>query len=251
MEETVKRALGEWRAKLRTPLFADITRTLEVTCYTSGKNNHGSNFIGNLVVLVAIETIAQFLVDYDKEAFDAEVKKAQREIGALFKKPLSNFFTPRQSPNGGSGSDFAVQFLRDYMGQVDQKYADADVAKRLWRFRNPHAHAFYPFVDDTSSLRGSVLWLYRKKRKRVGLRIGKLEKGLKRGKFARKLEKHLAVIADRAGMSWFVSIPQILFVHLRQAVDLYEATVIRDRSVGDIFVKNYTRLSRAYDFATL
>jgi hypothetical protein len=65
-------AIGEFTQKVVSPLMADLTRTLEVTYGKTGDQNHGSNFIGNGVVLIGIETIGQCRVPSDSEHWISE-----------------------------------------------------------------------------------------------------------------------------------------------------------------------------------
>lgn len=78
-----EKAITDFNKKLITPLFEDIRRTLEVTCDKTGEDNHGSNFIGNAVVLLGIESVAQFTDPNTKEdhiLFKKQAKEYYKKI---------------------------------------------------------------------------------------------------------------------------------------------------------------------------
>jgi hypothetical protein len=88
----ISKAITDLREKLVNPLFADITRTLEVTCHKSDDDNHGSNFVGNAVVLSGIETLAQFLdpnTEEGQRAFREQAKEHYKNIDNVKKKYCS------------------------------------------------------------------------------------------------------------------------------------------------------------------
>jgi hypothetical protein len=130
--------------RVTIPLFADITRTLEVTCHTVGADNHGSNFVGNGAVLSAIEAISQFTDETttaERQAFAEEAKKRHKGLDAEAKKYLSMRYTPVD------GSQLAMRFMKSYFGPpIDMEKAfGVPIRELIWAFRNPHLHAFYPY----------------------------------------------------------------------------------------------------------
>jgi len=101
----IEKVIADFREKLVDPLFADITRTLEVTCYKEGDENHGSNFIGNAVVLSGIETVAQFIDPTSKEKRQDFEKRSKEFCNTLQKdKGSRNVETqPKRGIQVGNG----------------------------------------------------------------------------------------------------------------------------------------------------
>ena len=78
----INAVLDEFQQKFVAPLTADITRTLEVTCNKSGERNHGSNFIGNTVVLMGIEATSQFINPHSQEELNRFREEAENSMNA-------------------------------------------------------------------------------------------------------------------------------------------------------------------------
>lgn len=224
--------------RILQPLYADITRTLEVTCYKRGPKNHGSNFVGNAVVLSGIETVAQF-TDPDSEEKQREfVEKAKSLHKALTpeqKQYLS--WRDRRVP----GSELARDFMKKYFDSVfSKKELGTRVYELVWAFRNPHMHAFYPYYEkrfNNKTICGGVMWLYGNRTKKTGIRIKTLET-----RFESKKQK-LYRIEDE----WFLLCPQILFVYFKRAVERFLEEVLAEKSVQCLFLQNYSRLARRYN----
>jgi hypothetical protein len=127
---TIETALASFNERLVVPLFADITRTLEVTCHKPGPENHGSNFVGNGAVLSGIETVAQFTdptSESERESFVSDAKARYASLDANVKKYVS----PRYSPI--DGSQLAQGFMRDYFGDpiAQGKALDVSISTRI------------------------------------------------------------------------------------------------------------------------
>jgi hypothetical protein len=173
----IESALGSFNERLGIPLFADITRTFEVTCHTSGPENHGSNFVGNGVVLSGIDTIAQF-IDPTRESDSQSFVKEARDSYAALDRDVKKYVFARYGPI--DGSQLAQQFMRDYFGEPVSKGRALNVPLRelIWAFRNPHLHAFYPYYQKRFNgklIAGAVVWLYLDADKRIGMTIKQLE----------------------------------------------------------------------------
>jgi hypothetical protein len=237
----IEMAIHDFRNKLVTPLFEDIRRTLEVTCHKSGDDNHGSNFVGNAVVLSGIETLAQFLdssTEEEHRAFREQAKEHYKSIDDYKKK----YVTPRYGPTDGSA--LARTFMRRFFcdSVFQKKEFQVPVDELIWAFRNPHMHAFYPFYErtfDANKICGAVDWLYFSPEKRIGMSIKHLEDDFDR------LKEHLYTING----NWFRICPQILFVFFKQAVDKFIADVRNVDDVQKLFLQNYKRLARSYGFS--
>ena len=120
----IQKAITDFREKLVNPLFADITRTLEVTCHKAGEKNHGNNFVGNAVVLSGIETVAQFVdpnTEEERRTFVEQAKEYYKSIDDDKKKYLTRKYSPSE------GSELAKSFMKKYFcASVFQR-------KRIWR----------------------------------------------------------------------------------------------------------------------
>lgn len=109
----INSVLDNFQQKFVAPLMADITRTLEVTCHKSGEENHGSNFIGNTVVLMGIEAASQFTSPHSQEElnhFRDEAKKQFRNLNS----EQQNYLSQRYSIV--DGSQLAKLFMKKYFG---------------------------------------------------------------------------------------------------------------------------------------
>lgn len=236
----IERAIKDFREKLLEPLFADITRTLEVTCHKSGDENHGSNFVGNAAVLSGIETLAQFVdpnTEEEHRVFREQAKEHYKSIDNHKKK----YVTPRYSPS--EGSELAKTFMKEYFcaSVFKKKEFGVPLYDLIWTFRNPHMHAFYPYYHrtfNTKKVSRAVDWLYLDPGKRIGITIKQVEENFD----ARK--QQLYRIED----DWFRICPQILFVFFKQAVDKFITEVCNDTDVQKRFCENYRRLAGVYDF---
>jgi hypothetical protein len=164
----------DFQQKFIDPLMADITRTLEVTCHSDGKGNHGSNFIGNTVVLMGIEATSQFIDPHSEEELSQFQDAAKQEYGKLCsdqKKYLSRRYSKTD------GSQLAKQFMGKYFGAWFSKRKEFGVPlnELIWAFRNPHTHAFYPHYQQRMSngkeVSGAVDWAYKDENQKVGITI--------------------------------------------------------------------------------
>jgi len=236
----VQKAITDFREKLVNPLFADITRTLEVTCHKAGDENHGSNFVGNAAVLSGIETLAQFIDQHTEEerrVFTEQAKKHYKSIDDEKKK----YVTPRYNPS--EGSELVKTFMKKYFctSVFQKKEFGVPLYDLIWAFRNPQVHAFYPYYQrtfNTKKVSGAVDWLYLDPGRRIGITI----RGVEEDFDARKQQLY------RVEGDCFRICPQILFVFFKQAVDKFIAAVRDVAAVKETFCKNYKRLAESYDF---
>jgi len=236
----IQKEITDFHEKLVNPLFADITRTLEVTCHKAGDENHGSNFVGNAAVLSGIETLAQFVdpnAEEEQQAFRKQAKEHYESIDDEKKK----YLMPRYSAS--EGSELAETFMKKYFcASVFQKRElGVPLYELIWAFRNPHMHAFYPYYQrtfNTKKISGAVDWLYLDPGKRIGITIMEVEEN-----FDARKQQLYSIEGD-----WFRICPQILFVFFKRAVDKFIAEV---RDIADVqkpFCQNYKRLAESYDF---
>jgi hypothetical protein len=237
---TIETALASFNERLVVPLFADITRTLEVTSHKSGPENHGSNFVGNGAVLSGIETIAQFTdptSESERESFVKEAKACHAGLGGNVKKLVS----PRYSPT--DGSQLAQEFMKDYFGEpiAQGKALGVPVRQLIWAFRNPHLHAFYPYYQkrfNDKLIAGAVDWMYLDFPKRVGIAIEQLEKDF-------ELHKHMLYTVEGDTIR---ICPQILFVYFKGAAAAFVTAIRRGGDVQSRFLEDYRRLAPSYGF---
>lgn len=240
----IEKVITDFRGKLVTPLFADITRTLEVTCHKSGEENHGSNFVGNAVVLSGIETLAQFIDPNTEEQHRAFSKMAKERYRSIIDKETRKYVEPRHNPN--QGSKLAMTFMKRYFcaSVFRKKEFGVPLYKLIWEFRNPHMHAFYPYYQrtfNTKKFSGAVDWLYLDPDNRIGITIQQVEEN-----FDAHKQKLYCIKVD-----WFRICPQVLFVFFKQAVNnKFIAEVCNNADVQKGFYENYKRLARCYDFET-
>jgi hypothetical protein len=236
----IETALTSFNEQLVVPLFADVTRTLEVTCHIPGPKNHGSNFAGNGAVLSAIETVAQFTDptrESERQSFVSEAKARYASLDGNVKK----YVTPRYSPI--DGSRLAQNFMRDYFGEpiAQGKALEVPLRELVWAFRNPHLHAFYPYYQKQFNNRliaGAVDWMYLDFAKRVGITIEQLEKDF-------EMHKHMlyTIEGDRIRIC-----PQILFVYFKRAVSAFVDAIQGGGDVQGGFLETYRRLAASYGF---
>lgn len=232
--------LNDFKQKFVAPLTADITRTLEVTCHMSGEENHGSNFIGNTVVLMGIEATSQFINPHSKEELRRFRKAAEQQYWNLGSEP-KKYLSPRYSKT--DGSQLAKQFMKEYFGAwfSERKEFGVPLDELIWAFRNPHAHSFYPHYQkriNDKLISGSVGWLYKDPIQRVGITIAEIE-----GNFE-SCKSNLYAIEGCC----FRICPQILFVFFKWAVTEYVNRVRNNNELQRQFLENYKRLSGPYGF---
>jgi len=236
----IQKAITDFSEKLVNPLFADITRTLEVTCHKAGEENHGSNFVGNAAVLSGIETLSQFVdpnTEEEQRAFKEQAKEVYKSIDDEKKK----YVTRRYSPS--EGSELAKFFMKKYFcaSVFQKKEFGVPLYDLIWAFRNPHMHAFYPYFQSTfnnKKITGAVDWLYLDRDKRIGITIKEVEDNLD----ARKQQLY------RVEVDWIRICPQILFVFFKQAVDKFTTEVLDVADIQERFFQNYKRLAGVYGF---
>jgi hypothetical protein len=238
----VEATIAAFYDRIIIPLFADITRTLEVTCHTEGADNHGSNFVGNGAVLSAIEAVAQFTDETthaERQGFAEEAKNHHKGLNAETKK----YLVPRHTPV--DGSQLAMRFMKDYFGPpiATEKAFGVHITELIWAFRNAHLHAFYPFYRKTfgaKAICGGVGWLYLDPANRVGIRIQQLE-----ADFDTHKEKLYKVEED-----WFLICPQIVFVYFKRAVKALGSAIRNDEDTRRRFLDNWTRLAPSYGISS-
>jgi hypothetical protein len=240
----IESMLKEFDCKLVTPLLADLTRTLEVTCYKKGPDNHGSNFIGNAVVLSGIETLAQFN-DQNTIEDHCDFEKQATKLYKCFPDNKIKFLSKKYAPT--AGSDLAQNFIKAYFcRQVFQKKEfGVPIYKLVWDFRNPHMHAFYPFSQkkyNTKMISGAVDWLYKDCQKHIGITIEEIEYDF--DVHRRKLYK----VEKEKEKTCLRLCPQILFVYFKRGIKKFKACVRNDPDVQRRFCENYKRLAPSYHF---
>lgn len=232
--------IREFEQKFVEPLTADITRTLEVTCHKSGEDNHGSNFIGNAVVLIGIEAAAQFTspgTQNEENAFRAASKEQYSSLTSEQKTYLSS----RHSKH--DGSQLAKQFMKNYFGEWFNERGEfgAPLHELIWAFRNPHAHAFYPYYRrrfNGKEISGAVDWLYKDVDQRTGVTIAEVDA---------KFDELKANLYKVEGARFRIC-PQILFVFFKRALARFVEQVRAHHETQAQFIENYSRLSGIYDF---
>ena len=241
----IELAIGEFTQKVISPLIADLTRNLEVTYGKTGEQNHGSKFIGNSVVLTGIETIGQFInpkSQAELESFVRDGKAAYKPLAAEQKR----FVQARYAPDDALGSVLAKQFIKRFFHKRFSRKNPAlggPLIDVVWAFRNPHSHAFYPYVKrqfGSKEMNGGIMWLYKNKKK-TGISIKQIEANL--SKFSRKLY--------RIKGNYIFVCPQILLVYFKHAIERFKGQIKRDRSVREVFLLNYRRLMPVYQFVSL
>lgn len=232
--------LDDFQRKFVFPLTADITRTLEVTCHNSGKENHGSNFIGNTVVLMGIEATSQFINPHSEEELKHFLKAAKQQYAKLESKK-KKYLSQRYSPK--DGSQLAKQFMNEYFGAwfSGRKEFGVCLNELIWAFRNPHAHAFYPYYQKTingKEISGAVDWFYKNRSRRFGITISEIES---------KFDSYMSRLYEVEGNCFRVC-PQILFVFFKRAATEFVSRVRNNDQLQMQFLENYKRLSGLYRF---
>lgn len=228
-----------FQEKLVLPLAADITRTLEVTCHKSGEQNHGSNFVGNAVVLMGIEAVAQFICPHnflDDSSFRETAKRQFSNLSVEQKSYLS------QKRSKCEGSQLAKQFMKEYFGAWfnERKAFGVPLNEVVWAFRNPHAHAFYPYfrkMFNQVEVSGAVDWLY-KDANQSGITIAEIEENFE------TLKDKLYRVDGQC----FRMCPQILFVFFKQALVNFVERIRTDQECRASFYNSYHRLCGIYGF---
>lgn len=234
--------LEDFQRKFVCPLTADITRTLEVTCHNSGKDNHGSNFIGNTVVLMGIEATSQFINPHSRKELKDYLCVAKKHYAEL-KSEQKKYLSRRNCPT--DGSLLAKQFMKDYFDARFSVRTELGVplVELIWAFRNPHAHAFYPHyqkrLSNDKKISGAVDWLYKDKNRKVGITIAEIE-----SKFDDSCVSDLYEVEGNC----FRVRPQILFVFFKRAATEFVSRVRNDDKLQRQFLENYERLSGLYGF---
>lgn len=229
----------KFQEKLVIPLTADITRTLEVTCHQSGENNHGSNFVGNAVVLMGIEAVAQFTCPHTSSD-DSSFRKTAKEQFSKLSVEQKSYLSPKHSKC--EGSQLAKQFMRECFGSWfnERKEFGVPLNELVWAFRNPHAHAFYPYfrrMFNKAEVSGAVDWLYKDVNK-SGITIAEIEENFE------TLKDKLY----RVDGSCFRMCPQILFVFFKQSLDRFVERIRTDKECQTRFLNSYYRLGGVYGF---
>jgi hypothetical protein len=236
----INAVLDEFQQKFVAPLTADITRTLEVTCNKSGERNHGSNFIGNTVVLMGIEATSQFINPHSQEELNRFREEAEKQYECLESEP-KQYLIPRHSKT--DGSQLAKQFMKQYFDAwfSERKEFGVPLGELVWAFRNPHAHSFYPHYQkrfNDKLISGAVDWLYKNRNQRIGIAISEIE-----GDF-----DSFKCRLYRIEGNCFRVCPQILFVFFKRALTEFINRVRSDNETQTQFLESYNRLSGVYGF---
>lgn len=236
----INAVLNDFQRKFVDPLTADITRTLEVTCHKPGEENHGSNFIGNTVVLIGIEATSQFTNPHSQEELNSFREEAKKQYKRLDSEP-KEYLSPRHSIT--DGSQLAKQFMKNYFDAFfsEQTTLGEPLSELVWAFRNSHAHSFYPYYQKKFKdklISGAVDWLYKKPDQRIGISISEIE-----GDF----ESHRSNLCRIEG-HYFHVCPQILFVFFKRALTEFMNRVRSENEAQRQFLENYNRLSSDYGF---
>jgi hypothetical protein len=236
----INAVLYDFKQKFVVPLTADITRTLEVTCHKPGEENHGSNFIGNTVVLIGIEATSQFTNPHSQEELNQFREEAKKQYECLESEP-KRYLCPRHSKT--DGSQLAKQFMKNYFGALfsEQTILGVPLRELVWAFRNPHAHSFYPHYQkrfNDKLISGAVDWLYKIPDQRIGISISEIEEDF---------ESHKSNLYRIEGNCFRVC-PQILFVFFKRALTEFMSRVRSENEVQRKFLENYNRLYDVYGF---
>jgi hypothetical protein len=124
---------------------------------------------------------------------------------------------------------------------TSEKAFNTPLSELIWAFRNPHAHAFFPYLGkklDKREVHGAVDWLYKDSEKMIGITIDEVE---------RRFDEYKGNLYRIEG-AFFRLCPQVLFVYFKLAVKTYMANLITDEKSRTIFVMNFQRLSALYRF---
>ena len=239
MEENKLELIDKFREKLIKPACEDIRRILEITCSSSGSENHGPNFIALSAILIVIETISQFTNKIEKKDLNSFKKTAISKYEELDPN-IKKFLLPRFMPEDSDGSRLAVTFIKNYFDDIFSRPVNGCngcLADIVWKYRNPQIHGYYPFISE--KLRGSVLWLYKEPRNRMGVKIEEVEK---------EFDSYKNSLYGVEG-EYFKLCPHILFVYFKFAIERYLDDIKeKPESIGDNFMKNYKRLADQYYF---
>jgi hypothetical protein len=235
--------ISSFKGRLLNPLISDITRIMDITSGKSGPDNGGVNLTAMIIVLVAIETVSQFIIEEDLESFKVNAKEEYKKLPSNLKK----MFIERTLP---SGLFPPIQFIEKYFDSNFLEYTEIEsnenLAKLIWKFRNAQAHSFYPFIsmNESGTIRGRVNWVYCNPTSgRIGLSMNEI-KELQRIK-----PQNIYGIEPGAGNTkWFAVSVQILFLHFILATERYLTKLEVDNAIFDIFFKNYLRLKDLYQF---
>ncbi len=271
--------------KLVDPLVYDLTKVLEITAYNSGVSNHGVNFVGMLNVLAGIESISQFISEDSFQKIDnvkvvckaiekSKVKVKDLKLETLLKKEFNmttdnkrqnsiNEIIDKQVLNSDSELiDFisirfensAKEFMKKYM-EID-KCVCADLVKvspefkqplseLIWKFRNSHAHSFYPESEISDNIRGAVAWLYKNPHIKEGISMLEIEQNFELYQY--KLVKIQKDDKD-TNVVWLGVCPQVLFVYFKKGITNFLNAIEQDENVFKTFQRNFQNLSKKYDF---
>ena len=229
----INRLILEFERKFVEPLTADMTRTLEVTCHKSGDVNHGSNFIGNAVVLIGIEAASQFTNPHTQEEEDSFRETAKVTYDSLGGEHNTKY----------DGSKLAKQFMKRYFDDWfnERKEFGVPLHELIWAFRNSHAHAFYPYYRrrfNSKEISGAVDWLYKDGVQRTGIAIAEVDANF--DAYKSQLYKVEGEV--------FRMCPQVLFVFFKRALNRFIDQVRAHNETQAQFFENYSRLSECYGF---
>lgn len=234
--------LSEFNGKLLCPLFHDITKVLEVTAPYCGIANHGANFAGMLCVLVGIETVSQFIVKMSSKDIDSENQKAKDLYQNL--KSGKKLLTYQRFPKSEAKNFMKSCFDNVFKTKIP-KCDSAHLYELVWKFRNAHAHSFYPFIDEKKRVYGAISWMYKNPMTKAGISLVELEND-----FAFHKHKLYSIQKDKKDedKSCFAVCPHILFIYFKQACKDFIKKIENGDKEYDLFLQNYKRLASNYEF---
>ena len=196
-------------------LIKDVTQVLDIN---SGENQSegGPNFLAMISVLIAIETVSQFLEEADLDEFSDGAKA----VYSTLNKEMQVYVCPRYKPI--KSSNLPITFMERFF---DKQFKEKkpftkgeNLAHYVWKFRNAHAHMFYPFQDESNKVRGSVAWYYRfTKEQKSGIYFNEIIKIV----LGERTVAYGTALDSATGISWLQVSPHILFSYFVEATGVY------------------------------
>ncbi|KKR06258.1 MAG: hypothetical protein UT34_C0001G0298 [candidate division WS6 bacterium GW2011_GWF2_39_15] len=236
----IQNKVATLKLKLIDPMIYDITEILNITANKTGQDNHGVQLMAMISVLVAIETVSQFIISEALEAFVIEAKSIYKGLSKVQKL----YTLPRIIPQGINSP---ITFMENYFEPIFKNTVMGEInlnlAEMIWKFRNSQAHAFYPFMLEDRSVRGRVNWMYQKPSERKGISIHEIELLNKTTPQA-----VYGIEEGEKGTKWIAVNVQVLFVYFKIALDKYFQAINSDTAVAEVFLRNYQRLKTLYMF---
>lgn len=233
-----------FKTKLVDVICHDISRVLDITAESIGPQNSGVNLTAMVVVLIAIETIAQFNTDITEiEKFVVRAKDRYSELESSDKELLINRYFPRNVYP-------PIELMHEYFNaQFSEKILSIDgeektLAEVIWKFRNAQAHGYFPFISKNHLVKGRVNWVFENVKNRKGIKTSEIENLVKED------PKQVPIygISGEKEVNWVSISVQVVFVHFKLGVEKF----LEDLKVNDdkyaIFEQNYEKNKELYYF---